>query len=130
MTVVLTAGFRTGSIAQLFTVLLIFVFVLIITAYTTKFVGGYQKMQGRNHNLEIIETVRISNTKCLQIVRAANKYIVIGVGKNEVTMLTELDESELIDFTADVSSNKESFTDIILKAKNKFRKDGNEQNNE
>lgn len=130
MTVVLTAGLKAGSIAQLITVLLIFVFVLFITAYITKLVGGYQKMQGRNRNLEVIETLRITNTKYVQIVRAANKYIVIGVGKNEISMLTELDADELVDFTADVSSNKESFADIILKAKNKIRKDSNEQNNE
>ena len=127
MIIVLTAVSKTTSVAQLFTVLLIFILVLVITVYTTKFVGGYQRMQGKNRNLEVIETARISNTKYVQIVRAANKYIVIGVGKNEVTMLTEIDEDELINLNTEKDGEKESFASVIAKAKDKLRKGKNEQ---
>lgn len=84
-------------------------------------------MQGKNRNLEVIETARISNTKYVQIVRAANKYIVIGVGKNEVTMLTEIDEDELINLNTEKDGEKESFASVIAKAKDKLRKGKNEQ---
>jgi len=130
MATVLTMVSNTGSVAQLITVILIFILVLVITVYTTKFIGGYQKAQGKNRNLEVIETIRVSNTKYIQIVRAANKYIVIGIGKNEISMLTEVDEDELINLGADKDSVKENFASVILKAKEKLRKDNNEQNNE
>lgn len=125
MAIVLTAGSRTGSIAQLITVLFIFILVLLITALTTRFVGGYQKMQGKNRNLEIIESARVANNKYVQIVRAADKYIVIGVGKNEVSMLTEIDGDMLTNvgnenaFSGGIS--KESFSEIINKAKASFK---------
>ena len=91
MVIILTKSTLAGSLSQLITVILIFAFVLFITVFATKYVGSYQKMQGINRNLEVIETIRVTNNKYLQIVRAANKYIVIGIGKDEITMLTEID---------------------------------------
>jgi len=131
MAIVLAAGSKTGSISQLITVLLIFILVLAITALTTRFIGGYQKMQGRNRNLEVIETVRVANNKYVQIVRTADKYIVIGIGKNEVSMLTEIDEDALVNISGANSSGTgstgctsitESFSDVIGKAKAAFTK--------
>ena len=44
--------------------------------------------------MEVMETCRISTTKYLQIVRVVNKYLVISVCKDSVTLLTELSEDE------------------------------------
>ena len=85
--------------------------------WATRLIGNYQKMQGYNRNLEIIETLRITNNKFLQIVRVADKYIVIGIGKDEVSMITEIDGDELLKVSAEKGNIKESFTDIINKAK-------------
>lgn len=119
MILVLTAYSGAGSVFQLISVLLIFVAVLFACAYTAKYVGQYQKMQGVNRNLEVIETLRITNNKYLQIVRTANKYIVIAVGKDEISMLTEIDESELKYASADNSGLKNSFSDLLKKASGK-----------
>ena len=45
----------TGSdaYAQLITVLIIFVAVLAVTAYTTKWIANYQKKQGIGQNIEV-----------------------------------------------------------------------------
>ena len=45
--------------AQFLTVFVIFLLVLAITYYTTRFVGTYQKLQGFNRNFEAIETSEI-----------------------------------------------------------------------
>ena len=79
MVIVLAKSSTAGSISQLITVLLLFVLVLAVTAFTTKFIANYQKVQGVNRNLEVIETLRITGNKYLQIVRAADKYFVIGI---------------------------------------------------
>lgn len=120
MTLLLTNSSRAGSISQLITVILIFVLVLIVTVYATKYVGSYQKMQGFDRNLEVIETMRLTNNKYLQIVRAADKYIVIAIGKDEVTMLTEIDGDELISVSSDKGSMKDSFAEILSKSGIKF----------
>ena len=130
MTVFLAGSTSTGSVAQLLTVILIFIFVLAVTFYSTKFIGDYQKTQAINRNMEVIETIRIANNKYLQIVRVANKYIAIAVGKDEVSMLTEIDANELIDFSrTEKSSMKESFAEIMSKAGIKSRKEKDESDN-
>ena len=127
MVIILTKSTLAGSISQLITVILIFAFVLFITVFATKYVGSYQKMQGINRNLEVIETIRVTNNKYLQIVRAANKYIVIGIGKDEITMLTEIDEDELLRVSSEKGGNmKETFSEIISKAGIKRKSNNNE----
>ena len=84
-----------GSYAQFITVLLIFVVVLGITAVVTKWMASYQKQQSRNENIEVIETTRIANNKYIQIIRAGEKYMVIAVCKDTVTMLGEIPEDTL-----------------------------------
>ena len=84
------------SVIQLITVLLIFVFVLAITWLSTKYLAGVQKDRYKTGNMELIETLRISNNKYLQIVRVANKYFCMAVCKDTVTMLGEIQKEELV----------------------------------
>ena len=92
----LSLGDLVSSSAQFITVLLIFLFVVAITYFTTRYIAGYQKNLIRTGNMELVESLRISNNKYLQIVKTGNKYLVIAVCKDTVTFLTELEESELI----------------------------------
>ena len=115
MTFLLTAYSKAGSISQLITVLIIFALVLAVTVFTTRYVGNFQKMQGLNRNLEVIETLRIANNKYIQIVRATDKYIVIAVGKDEISMLTEIDDSKMIYASSDSNGLKESFSELMKK---------------
>lgn len=48
-------------------------------------------MHMTSSDMEVLQTCRITNDKYLQIVRVANKLIVIAVCKDSVTYLTELD---------------------------------------
>ena len=92
----LSLGDPVSSSAQFITVLLIFLVVVAITYFTTRYIAGYQKNLIRTGNMELVESLRISNNKYLQIVKTGNKYLVIAVCKDTVTFLTELEESELI----------------------------------
>ena len=84
------------SFFQLIFALVVFIGVLALTACVTKWIAGYQKTQGLNRNLEIIEAIRLSNNKYIQIIRAGeDKYFVIAIGKDEVTLLGELSSSQL-----------------------------------
>lgn len=119
--ILLSASFR--SLIQLIGVLIIFVFVLIITYFTTKWVGGFQKTQMSRGNLAVIETIRIANGKFLQIVKAGEQYLVIAVGKDEVTKITELTEDQLSVQTSDhMENSQESFQEILNKLKDHFPK--------
>lgn len=93
MCVLLTGS--TDSYAQFITVLLLFVLVLGITALTTRWIANYQKQAGTNENIQVIETARIANNKFVQIIRAGEKYFVVAVCKDTVTMLGEIPEEQL-----------------------------------
>ncbi len=86
------------SFFQLIFALVVFVGVLAITAFVTKWIAGYQKTQGLNKNLEIVEAIRLTNNKYVEIIRAGeDKYFVIAMGKDEVTLLGELSSDQLKD---------------------------------
>lgn len=80
---------------QLITVLVVFVLVLGVTAWVTRWLADYQKAQNINANIEIVETVRITANKYIQLVRVGQKYMAIAVCKDTVTMLGEVPEEQL-----------------------------------
>ena len=75
------------SIAQLISMILIFIFVLALTYFTTRFVGSYQKNKMAGSNVNVLETFRISNNKYIQIIKIGKKYFAIAVCKDTITYL-------------------------------------------
>ena len=114
MTLLMTGG--SDSYAQFMAVLIIFVLVLGVTAFVTKWIANYQKQQSVNCNVEVIETTRITSNKYIQIVRVGEKYMVIAVCKDTVTMLGEVPKEQLKEANAQVNMNfKELFEKAIKK---------------
>ncbi len=72
------------SFMQLIGVLLIFIFVLVITYLATRWIASYQRGHSFNKNLQVIETLKITANKYIQIVEAGDEYLVIAIGKDEV----------------------------------------------
>lgn len=112
---------RLESVTQFFSVILVFVLVLALTYFTTRFVGKYQKTQMTCKNLEVIETCKLTANKYVQIVRIGEKYLAIAVCKDTVTFLSEVSGDEL-DLTPATSVTSESFQDALAKAKNLLHK--------
>ncbi|HAU85679.1 MAG TPA: hypothetical protein DCW90_09285 [Lachnospiraceae bacterium] len=75
---------------------IIFIFILILVAcyYTTKWISKSDLVNRSAKNITVLETYRISQGNVIQIVRTGKKYIVIGVSKDHIEMLTELSEDE------------------------------------
>ncbi len=114
------------SFFQLIIVLICFVGVLALAYFTTKWLANYQKGQSYNKNLKIIETLKVSPDKYVEIVACGNKrYLILGLSKNEVTLLGEMTEEELIELDVTPADNNNSsnvsttFGQIIDKMKNK-----------
>lgn len=91
----LTVSDSINSFVQFLTVLLLFLFVLVITYITTRYIAKFEKNKYVTGNMELIETLRLSNNKYLQIIKIGSKYLCIAVCKDTVTMLTELDENDV-----------------------------------
>ena len=117
---------RAESFTQFLTVILVFVLVLAITYLTTRFVGNYQKARSVNRNFEVIETYRITNGKYLQIVKIGEKYVVIGIGKDNVTSICELSADDIKPAPESPGLGVDAFKSLLDKARERIGKGGNE----
>ena len=114
MTILILSS-RAEGFAQFITAILIFVFVLALTCFTTRFVGKFQQVRGYR-NFESIESFRITNGKYLQLVRVGSKYIVIGIGKDSVTKICEVSEED-VKLLSEQQQMPDAFKDLIDKAR-------------
>ena len=111
---ILAVSDRTDSYIQFLTVLIIFVFVLALTYWVTKWTAGYQKSKSTGANMELIDAMRLTNNKYVQIIRIGQKYLALAVCKDTVTMLAEIPEDELCLSGGD-ETKISSFRDILSK---------------
>ncbi len=112
------SGSSVDGWAQLITILLIFVAVLALTAYTTKYIAKMQKQTAMSGNLEVLETIRISSTKYIQLVRIGETYVAMAVCKDTVTKLCEVPKEQLKEISPkelDNFSFKEMLNSVIHK---------------
>jgi flagellar protein FliO/FliZ len=118
----LTGTDTFSSVTQFLTVIIIFIFVLAITYFTTRWIATFQKSKSSGSNMESVEVYKISANKYLQIVKVGTKYLVLAVCKDTITMLTEMEEDQIF-----LHERKDpltiSFKDILDKAKNLKSKD-------
>lgn len=117
--ILLTESGQVDSFVQFVTVLLLFLVVLVITYGVTRWISGIQKTQMVGRNMEIVDTMRISSSKYLQIVRAGEKYLVIAVCKDTVTMLAEIPKESLeLQDNSQMNGYYPGFREILEKIKN------------
>ncbi len=85
------------------------------------------------HSFQVLDTIRIANNKYVQILKLGDVYLVIAVGKDEVTMLAKLTEDEIglteeqiTDYrkpkTARMTGTQESFQETLEKIRERFSK--------
>lgn len=127
MILLMTGSDGIRSVAQFLTLLIVFVFVLFLTYWTTRIAGNMRKQQMSGKNIQIMETVGISSSKYLQIIKVGNRFFLIGICKDTMTYLCELQEEDL-DFSANTGSG-EAFKSILEKFKNNGQVVNNEENN-
>ena len=113
------------SFLELIGVLLIFVFILVITYLCSKWMAGYQKIHMKSKNLQVLETIPAGNNKVICLVKAGTEYLVVGIGKDEISHLATLSEEQLTDFSfreENTTGKAESFQEIFGQFKEKMTK--------
>lgn len=119
-----------NNILELFGLIVVFILILIVTYYTTKFVGGVKIGVTKNSNFKVLETYKLSQNKYLQLIQVGNRYFVIAVSKDNISFMTELKEDEIL-LTDKNSAPNGNFSDIILTAlKKQKEKKADEENQE
>lgn len=114
-------GSSIANFFQLVGLVLLLIFILIATYFTTRWIGKSTISQSKNKNIKVIETFRISPNKYIQIIAIGEKYIAIGVSKDHIEYLTDLEQEQLV--IPDISVHSESdFKEIFSKIYSKYRK--------
>lgn len=111
-------AFLTGNLdgyLQFITVLIIFVLVLAVTAFTTRWIANYQKQQNKGANIEVLETTRIANNKYIQLVRIGGGIFAVAVCKDSVTLLGEIPGDQIKEGATDTGFQFKDFLDRSLK---------------
>ena len=115
----------TNSYVEFITICIIFIGVLALTLYVTRWIAKYQRVQNAGKNIEIIEASRIDAGKYMELVRVGEKYFVIAVCKDTVTMLTEVPVEQL-KFAGLEEGTENAFGSLLEKAKQSIFKDKQE----
>lgn len=118
-----------SNILQMLAVLLVFVVVLVITYYATKWIAKSGAIQSQSANIKVIETFKIAPNKYIQIVQLGSKYYSIGVTKESITFLAPLEEEQL-DFTAKTTQQQIPFKDMLSKFAKAKKSEDSDENNE
>ncbi len=132
---ILLTGGIANSIFEFITVSVIFIFVLVLCYFTTRWIGGYEKSRSIRRNLELMESIRLGNNRSVAIIRAGvDKYLVLGFGKDEISLLATLTEDDIIEY--DSSSQNKTYTsasvygDVFKNALNRLKNRGDTEENE
>lgn len=116
-----------NNILQLLATIVIFVVVLAVTYYATKWIAKSGAIQPHSKNIKVIETFRIAPNKYVQIIKLGTKYYSIGVTKDKITFLAPLEEEQL-DIQEDTQTMQNaSFKDVMDKVATMIKKKENKQ---
>lgn len=109
------------SFAQFLTVFALFILVVLITYFTTRYVAGVQRFRFKGKNIEVIEAQRISPNINIQILRIGSKYYAVTVGRDNVTCIGEVPKED-ITLLEDPQLAPINFQGILDKVRSRERK--------
>ena len=96
-------------------------FVIFLAYIAARITGSYQSnVLNKQSNIRIVEAIRISANKTIEIVKIGERYFAIAVCKDNVSLLTELDASEIIE--QDKTLEPIDFKKLLDKMKNEKTK--------
>lgn len=83
------------SYIQPFGLLILFFLILYLAYLASRYAGRLQGSLVPGRNMTIIEAISVGPQKTLQIVRVGKTYMVVGVSRDNITYLREINSEEL-----------------------------------
>ena len=66
----------------------------------------------KNSNFTVLDTMRLAQNRFLQIIQVGNRYFVIAISKDQISLIAEL-QKEDITYWREAATGKASFQDIF-----------------
>jgi flagellar protein FliO/FliZ len=89
------AGSLLSLFGSFFHILLIFALIILVCWFALRMTGRVRGRGGTSKNLHLVETILVGSQNMVQLVRAGDKYLVIGVTRERVTLLGEVDAEQI-----------------------------------
>ncbi|MDO5519470.1 MAG: flagellar biosynthetic protein FliO [bacterium] len=89
---------RFSGFRDLLVLILVFVLILAACYYSTRWAARTGLNLQKQKNIKVLEVYRLNQTKYLYIVKIGDKTMSLGVTKDHIEFLSELNEDSL-DFT-------------------------------
>lgn len=119
-----TPAFQSSSsVGELIMLIIIFLLVIAACYYVTRFIGNKQTKQLRDSNFTVIDTCRVTANKFLQLIQVGEKYLVIAVTKDTITVVTEMSKEE-IHVPEKTQGTETSFKNVLTDLVNKKKNNG------
>ena len=107
-----------GSLAQIFGMLVAFAVIVAAAYFVSKYFSKYAVKARENSNIKVVETSRIAVDKYLQIIEVNGQFFLIGISKNNINLISELD-ADRIKACIPKEIERFSFKEFLEKAKSK-----------
>ncbi len=111
------------SVKNILTLILAFIFVLVLAYYGAKITAKYQgNMLNNKSNIQIIESFRVGGNKIIAIAKIGKSYYALGIGKEEINLIDKIELEDMVDFSnSNITTNnsKLDFKSIFAQARKK-----------
>ena len=109
---------KTSYISYFFSIILliaIFIGVVFLALYSTKFIAQKTNNLGNNRNIKIVDFINLSRETRIVTVKIYNKLYILSVNNNSTTVIDELKEEDLgVEFSELLQKNMEFRNDKYL----------------
>ncbi|MBE5952967.1 MAG: hypothetical protein E7257_02265 [Lachnospiraceae bacterium] len=114
MYIYLSGSVRDNSLYNVISLILIFIFILVLAYFTAKLTAKLQSNSfNKKANIKIIESFRLGGNKFISIIKIGEDYYALGFGKDEITMIDKLDKDNIILPETNSSEVSINFKDIL-----------------
>lgn len=110
-----------GMLGQLFFLVIIFIIILFMAYYCTRWIAGSKLRFRKNSNFEIVESISVGYQSTIQIIKVGEKFLLIGVTKDNISFLSEI-EKDSIKINSDKTVEKGYFDKYLEQYLNKRKK--------
>ena len=124
MYILLSGSIRDNSLYNVISLILIFIFILVLAYFTAKLTAKLQSNSiNKKANIKVVESFRLGGNKFISIVKIGEDFYALGFGKDEITMIDKLDKDNITVSEHNSTEAGISFKDILGNINKKDKKD-------
>ncbi len=109
-----------SGVFDLIVLIIVFVLILFAAYYVTRWLSASGLNMQKNKNIKILEAFRLNQSKYIYIVELGNKIVALGVSKDHIEYITDLERDSLV--LNKPESGHTNFKEIFKMSRNKLEK--------